>query len=181
MAEKAIDNTWVDIDSRIAELAEQRGLERWAAFRDWAFSEIFQGEALSEAISETDLVEQHTRIDGPDDFEIDGFFPRGDDRIIDLFQAKDRPRVSRNDLDKFLKAPQQVLRSNLVEGCNNTEVKYLHSLLREKVLEEGYSLRLVVATSGRLDKRAEISVNDFQQRPRLHLEYSGKVLAVPVE
>ena len=61
MAMKALENTWAEISTHISELAEQRGLEEWEAFRDWAFVEIFRGEALSDSISETDLASGHTR------------------------------------------------------------------------------------------------------------------------
>ena len=88
MATKALENTWAEISTHISELAEQRGLEEWEAFRDWAFVEIFRDESLSDSISEIDLASGHTRIDGPDDLEVNGFFVHEEARLVSLFQAK---------------------------------------------------------------------------------------------
>ena len=167
MATRAIDNTWSEINTHISELANQRRLQGWEAFRDWAFAEIFRGEALSENISEIDLSSEHTRIDGPDDLEIDGFLVNEDDRLVSLFQAKDRPRISRKLLETFLTAPNRVLNADLVNTCNNSEVKYLHSVLRDKLPNESYGLSLVFVTSGRLDARANALVKDFQNQKRI--------------
>ena len=181
MATRAIDNTWSEINTHISELANQRRLQGWEAFRDWAFAEIFRGEALSENISEIDLSSEHTRIDGPDDLEIDGFLVNEDDRLVSLFQAKDRPRISRKLLETFLTAPNRVLNADLVNTCNNSEVKYLHSVLRDKLPNESYGLSLVFVTSGRLDARANALVKDFQNQKRIHLQILERDLPVQTE
>ena len=181
MATKLLENTWSEIAAQVVELAEREGLEDWAAFRDWAFAEIFRGEALSEAISPIDLASTHTRIDGPDDLEIDGFYESEDDRLISLFQAKYQPRIGRKAIDIFLSSPQRVLNADLVNQCNNSEVKYLHGKLTSRIVDDSYGLRLVFATSGRLDARASAVAENFKNQKRIHLPIQGRTLATTID
>ena len=175
MATKALENTWAEISTHISELAEQRGLEEWEAFRDWAFVEIFRGEALSDSISEVDLASGHTRIDGPDDLEVDGFFVHEEERLVSLFQAKHQKKsITRKAIDSFIGVPQRVLNADLVGAGNNAEVKYLHSLLNSKLVDDSYGLSLVFATSARLQPRASAEVDGFRRQKRIHLQVIGK-------
>ena len=181
MATRLLENSWSEIATQVAELAEREGLADWAAFRDWAFAEIFRGEALSEAISPIDLASIHTRIDGPDDLEIDGFYESEDDRLISLFQAKNQPRIGRKAMDIFLSSPQRILNADLVNQCNNSEVKYLHGKLISRIAEDSYGLRLVFATSGRLEARASAVAESFKNQKRIHLPIQGRTLATTIE
>lgn len=63
MPDSRTQDVWREIGEQIAEIAAQRGLEDWEAFRDWAFREVFMGDALADNISDTDVT-QYTRIDG---------------------------------------------------------------------------------------------------------------------
>ena len=181
MATRILENSWSEISTQVAELAEREGLEDWAAFRDWAFAEIFRGEALSEAISPIDLATTHTRIDGSDDLEIDGYYENEDDRLISLFQAKHQPRIGRKAIDIFLSSPQRILNADLVNQCNNSEVKYLHGKLISRIVEDSYGLRLVFATSGRLDGRASAVAENFKSQKRIHLPIQGRTFATTID
>ena len=181
MATKALDNTWSEISTHISELAKRHGLQEWEVFRDWAFVEIFSGEAVSESISEIDLASGHTRIDGPDDLEIDGFFVNEEERLVSLFQAKYQQRISRKMVDNFIGAPQRVLNADLVNAGNNSEIKFLHALLNSRLVDDTYGLSLVFATSGRLESRANAQVDGFRRQNRMHLQVLGRDFPVPID
>ena len=57
-------------------------------FRHWAFGTAF---AVGHDIQGNDIVDA-TAIDGPDDFEVDGYFipESDDDSVVNLFQSKHR-------------------------------------------------------------------------------------------
>lgn len=179
MPDSRTQDVWREIGEQIAEIAAQRGLEDWEAFRDWAFREVFMGDALADNISDTDVT-QYTRIDGPDDFEVDGFLVNDEENIISLFQAKHRERYTERDLRQFLGAPERLLHRQLVDDCSNTEVKHLHSELVDK-LPASYSLRLVAVTSGGFDRRAGALRDNFLRERSQNLPIDGRQLRVVTE
>lgn len=122
-------------------------------FRHWAFREVF----LEDDFSDTEIVEK-TRIDGTDDFDIDGFHVEDaeEQKTIHLFQCKHlKPGTSVGDdeLQKFLGAPERVVHRELIAECRNEETKALHDEL-VRLVPEGYGLNMVFVTSGTFSPQA---------------------------
>ena len=124
----------------------------------------------------------HEKSACPDDLEIDGFFVHEEERLVSLFQAKHQKKpITRKVIDNFIGVPQRVLNADLVGAGNNAEVKYLHSLLNSKLVDDSYGLSLVFATSARLQLRASAEVDGFRRQKRIHLQIMGRDFTVPID
>lgn len=144
----------VDIYEQIRPYVDQYAREHYngseeEGFRHWAFNERF----LELAFSDTDITDM-TNIDGPDDFEVDGYHvdDTEDGKVIYLFQSKYRApgtSMGSKELSAFLDAPVKLLNPEMVVSCHNEETKNLHDLL-VKLIPLDYSLNLVWVTSGTL-------------------------------
>jgi hypothetical protein len=122
-------------------------------FRHWAFAEKF----LEYDLSDTDVVDK-TAIDGPDDFEVDGYHiaDTEEERVIHLFQCKYRaPGTSMGSIELagFLEAPDKLLNPEMVVSCRNEETKTLHDNL-VRLIPQGYSLNFIWVTSGTISQQA---------------------------
>ena len=140
-------------------------------FCHWAFMTIF---TVGYDIQDTDVVEA-TAIDGPDDFEIDGWFipDSDDDSVVNLFQSKHREpgkTMGANALAPFLNAPERLLNPDEVVHSRNEETKELHDQLKKMLKEDKLpcSINMVWVTSGRLSPQA-----------RRHAE-ANRVRTIPV-
>ena len=143
---------------RIADLVDEYATRYYrgdqnAGFRHWAFNEVFTEQDLSD----TEIMDK-TRIDGQDDFEIDGYHVEEsqEGKTIHLFQSKHwapGTNVPDDKLKVFRSAPEALLNAKLVAECRNEETKVLHEQLVRLIPQE-YSLRLVWVTSGTLSPRA---------------------------
>jgi hypothetical protein len=129
-----------------------RGLEE-RGFRHWAFHEKF----LEYDLSDTDIRDS-TAIDGPDDFEVDGYHvvDAEEAKVIHLFQSKFRSpgtNMGSSELSQFLEAPVKLFNAEMVASCHNQETKTLHDIL-VRLVPLGYSLHLTWVTGGTLSHQA---------------------------
>ena len=130
-------------------------LER--GFRHWAFALVFG----SHGIQDNDVLDA-TRIDGADDFEIDGWLipDPEDDRVVNLFQAKHRQpgtTMGPKELTPFLNAPDRILSENQVMHAKNEETKELYDQIVRLVTRDDRrcTLNLVWVTSGTISNAAK--------------------------
>ena len=126
-------------------------------FRHWAFALVFG----SHGIQDTDVLDA-TRIDGADDFEIDGWLipEPDDDRAVNLFQAKHRQpgtTMGAKELAPFLNAPDRILSDSQVIHAKNEETKELHDQIVRLVAHDDRrcTLNLVWVTSGTISGAAQ--------------------------
>ncbi len=148
-----------DLYRRVSDYIDQYAREYYGGnqdegFRHWTFSEVF----MELDLSDTEIVDK-TEIDGPDDFEVDGYYidDSEEQKVIHLFQSKHRsPGTAHGDdeLAVFYGCPSKLLDAQLVAGCRNEETKALHDHL-VRLLPEGCSLHLVWVTSGTLSPQAK--------------------------
>lgn len=126
--------------------------DRDKGFRHWAFKEVF----LEDDLSDSQVMDK-TRIDGPDDFGVDGVHidDSEEQKVVNLFQCKHlQPgtTVGDEELQAFLGAPSKLLTPQLIAKARNEETRDLHDdLLR--LIPAGYSVRLVWVTSGNFSPR----------------------------
>ena len=125
-------------------------------FRHWAFGTIF----TSDDVQDIDIIEA-TSIDGPDDFEIDGWYipEPNDEFVVNLFQSKYRQpgtNMGPAELGKFLDAPNRILNTTEVTECNNEQTKRLHDSIMKmlKSSDQGCTINLFWVTSGTLSAKA---------------------------
>ena len=126
-------------------------------FRHWAFTTVF---TVGHDIQGNDVVDA-TAIDGPDDFEVDGFYipESDDDSVVHLFQSKRREpgtTMGPREFAAFLNAPNRLLDPAQVAACNNFETKALHDELVKRLSsrERPCSINMTWATSGNLTPAA---------------------------
>ena len=125
-------------------------------FRHWSFALIFG----SYGVQDTDVPDA-TKIDGADDFEIDGWLIPDPDEYSDviLFQSKHRQpgtTMGPRELAAFLNAPDRILSQNQVANATNEETKELHDqIIRLLTLDDRRcTLNLIWVTSGNLSAAA---------------------------
>ncbi len=128
-----------------------------AGFRHWVFATVF---TVGHDVQGNDIVEA-TAIDGPDDFEVDGYFipESDDDSVVHLFQSKHRQpgtTMGPREFSAFLNAPNRLLNADAVAACNNFETKALHDELIKRLgsRERSCSINMIWATSGNLTPAA---------------------------
>ena len=167
----------------IEETANQYyGENRDKGFSHWAFTTIF---TLGHDIQDTDVIEA-TAIDGPDDFEIDGWFipDSDDDSAVNLFQSKHRePGTTMGvaTLAAFLNAPQRILNADEVVHSRNEETKELHDQLMKmlKASKLPCSVNLVWVTSGTLSAQARRHAEENRSKT-LTVNVNGNPIDVKV-
>jgi len=116
-------------------------------FLHWSFSEVF----IQEDFSDNDVV-THTAIDGPDDFEIDGYFIDHESKTIHLFQAKHigpGGRLDEASMTDFWESPKRLVDPTRIVKCRNEETRRLSDEFM-KYIPENYALHMVIATTGKL-------------------------------
>ena len=146
-------------------------------FRHWAFGTIF----TSDDVQDIDIIEA-TSIDGPDDFEIDGWYipEPNDESVVNLFQSKYRQpgtNMGPAELGKFLDAPNRILNTTEVTECNNEQTKRLHDSVMKmlKSSDQGCTIKLFWVTSGTLSAKARTHAEQNASKSMtLHLD-SGPV------
>jgi len=149
-----------DLYSRLADYISQYSRDHYAGhadegFRHWAFREVF----IEDDFSDAEIVEK-TRIDGTDDFGVDGFHIEDaeEQKTIHLFQSKHlKPgtSVGDDDLQKFLGAPERVADRELIARCSNEETKALHDEVC-RLIPDGYAFHMVFVTSGTFSPQAQV-------------------------
>lgn len=136
-------------------------------FRHWAFATTL---TVGHDVQGNDIVE-YTAIDGPDDFEVDGYFipESDDDSVVHIFQSKRREpgtTMSARDFAAFLNAPNRLLNPNEVAACRNDETKALHDELIKRLtaVDRQCSINMVWATSGTLSATARRNAQENLSR-----------------
>ena len=168
MAKESAKQKYEQIQDSINHYARDHyGGAQEKGFRHWAFYEIF----LENNLSDAEIIDA-TRIDGPDDFEVDGYRVEDseEEKVIHLFQSKHRApgkTVGDDDITVFLNAPEKLLNRELVAGCANEETKALHDEI-VRLIPKGVSLHLVWATSGTPSPKARKYVEENTSRTIQH-------------
>ncbi len=151
-------------------------------FCHWAFATIFR---VGYNIQDNDIVD-YTAIDGPDDFEIDGWFVEetDSDYVLHLFQSKQRDpgtTIGSKVLAPFLNAPARILNPNEIMHCRNEHTKDLHDQLMRIMRSPGRSctINLVFATSGTLSKQARTHADESRSRT-ITVEVEGQPVSIEV-
>lgn len=151
-------------------------------FRHWAFAAVF---TVGHDIQGNDIVDA-TAIDGPDDFEVDGFFipESDDDSVVHLFQSKHRQpgtTMGPREFSAFLNAPSRLLNRDQVAACNNFETKALHDELVKRLSsrERPCSINMIWATSGTLSPAARRDAEANRSR-NLTVDINGNPTGVTV-
>ena len=151
-----------DYYDRLLPLIEEAAIEYYngsiaEGFRHWAIATYF---TVGHDVQGNDIVEA-TKIDGADDFEVDGYFipDSDDDSVIHLFQSKQRDpgtTMGAREFAAFLNAPNRLMNPVEVANCRNVETKLLHDELLERMATTGreFSINLVWLTSGTLSPAA---------------------------
>lgn len=136
-------------------------------FRHWAFATVF---TVGHDVQGNDVIEA-TAIDGPDDFEVDGYFipESDDDSVVHLFQSKHRQpgtTMGPREFAAFLNAPTRLLSLNEVAACNNLETKALHDEIVTRIgsNERTCSINMIWVTSGTLSRTARRNVEANRSR-----------------
>ncbi len=174
-----------DLYGRIEDYVAQYAREFYggnvdAGFRHWAFSETFLEYGLSD-----EEVRDRTAIDGPDDFEVDGYYieETEEQKVVHLFQCKhDKPGTSVRvkDYEPFWKSLERVLDPEQIVVCRNEETKTLHDEL-SRVLPQGFAVHMVWVSSGTLSPQSRIDLRDNRSLADRELVIAGVAVRVRVE
>ena len=151
-------------------------------FCHWAFATTL---TVGHDVQGNDIVE-YTAIDGPDDFEVDGYFipESDDDSVVHLFQSKHRQpgtTMAAREFAAFLNAPNRLLNANEVANCNNEETQALHEELTKRLTsrDRPCSVNMVWATSGTLSPAARRNAEENRSR-KLTVDINGNPTEVTV-
>ncbi len=151
-------------------------------FHHWAFATTL---TIGHDVQGNDIV-GYTAIDGPDDFEVDGYFipESDDDSVVHLFQSKYRQPVttmSAGEFAAFLNAPNRLLNAIEVAACRNDETKALHDELVKRLTsrDRPCSINMVWATSGSLSPTARRNAEANRTR-KLTFDINGNPTEVAV-
>ena len=151
-------------------------------FCHWAFVTTL---TVGHDVQGNDIVE-YTAIDGPDDFEVDGYFipESDDDSVVHLFQSKHRQpgtTMAAREFAAFLNAPNRLLNANEVANCNNEETQALHEELTKRLTsrDRPCSVNMVWATSGTLSPAARRNAEENRSR-KLTVDINGNPTEVTV-